>query len=134
MSESREEEVNMSRKLQPIISAASLICGLTLMALVFSIQREPLAWTQVPERTALAPAPTSAPKDELRSDALEWNTSPASVVEVPEVRITSAKPAVPRETKSKSEASQPCSEWRELGPAYVEDGQPRGTRRVRNLC
>src|SRR6186713_1885191 len=71
--ESVKREVNMSRNLQPIIAAASLICGLTLMALVFSIQREPLAWTEAPERAALSPAPTSVPKDEQRKDVLESN-------------------------------------------------------------
>lgn len=124
----------MSSNRQPIIAAASLICGLTLMALVISIQRDPLAWTQAPERTTLAPVPTSAPKDELRKDTLESNTSPARVVELPEVRITSTKSTTPRETNGNGEAWQPCSEWQELGPVYVEDGQPRGTRRVRNLC
>lgn len=59
---------------------------------------------------------------------------PSGVVELPPIRITASKSATQPEKKQESEALQPCSEWRELGPAYVHEGAPQGTRRVRNLC
>ena len=33
-----------------------------------------------------------------------------------------------------SPALEPCSEWRDIGPAHVEDGQGLDSRRVRELC
>jgi hypothetical protein len=31
-------------------------------------------------------------------------------------------------------ATEPCSQWQELGPERVNDGNPIGVRRVRSLC
>ncbi|HEX2671572.1 MAG TPA: hypothetical protein VHM25_11905, partial [Polyangiaceae bacterium] len=63
------------------------------------------------------------------------------VVDVPEVHITAPKPAPPPRLKQEPNELErgpnelaPCSEWRELGPAYVDQGTPQGTLRVRNLC
>jgi hypothetical protein len=127
----------MSSKGQGIIAGSSMLGGLALIALVFSIQHDPLAWTSAADRALSIPAPTTSPKRSPLSQPLESNSSPgpSGIVELPPVRITaSSKSAGRPEKKQESKAWQPCSEWRELGPAYVHEGAPQGTRHVRNLC
>jgi hypothetical protein len=126
----------MSSKGQRIIAGSSMLGGLALIGLVSSIQRDPLAWTSAAERSVSVPARPPAPKPSPPTPPLESNSSPGltGIVELPPVRITASKPAARPEQKEESEAWQPCSEWREVGPAYVDEGVPRGTRRVRTLC
>jgi hypothetical protein len=116
---------------QRIIAVASTVTGLAVMALVFSLQRDRSMWTHA------AAAPESAPKA-TASPAARAATRPppapsVGIVTLPPVVITGSSPAR-AEKKLDVDTLAPCSEWRELGPTYVEEGKAHGTRRVRSLC
>jgi hypothetical protein len=118
---------------QPIIAVASLLAGFAVMALVVSLQQDPLEWTRAgtplpPTSHATAPSMRERPKEPPPSEPS------IGIVTLPAVQITAARPATRPEKKLEGTVLEPCSEWREIGPAYVEQGKPRGTRRVRNLC
>ena len=120
---------------QRIIALTSILSGLGIMALVISLQRDPLAWTSAPRTTANDAKPTVASQTVEKAAPNAGTTSPgAPVLELPEVRIESPI-AAPQATKRDApESSEPCSEWREIGPTYIDHGKPLGARRVRNLC
>lgn len=120
---------------QRIIALTSTLSGLGVMALVISLQRDPLAWTSAARPAAgnAKPAVVSqTPEKTARSSATTSAASP--VLELPEVRIESRISAPKAEKREAPESLEPCSEWRDIGPAYVDHGEPLGTRRVRNLC
>lgn len=120
---------------QRIIALASMLSGLGVMALVISIQRDPLAWTSAARPTVSDAKPAVVSQAAAKTVPTPGATSPASpVLELPEVRIESPI-AVPQPAKSDApESLEPCSEWRDIGPAYVDQGKSLGARRVRNLC
>jgi hypothetical protein len=120
---------------KPIIAVASSLTGLALMALVVSLQRNPLAWTHpAPPFPPPSNAPAKASNVQAPNEALP-NGASVGVVTLPPIRITSPKPTTTLpENKLEDRALEPCSEWRELGPTYVEEGKPRGAQRVRHLC
>lgn len=120
---------------QPIIAVTSLLAGFVVMGLVASIERDPLAWTHAAPpfpSTSMLKATATRPTDPRRKEPP--NGTSGGVVTLPAVRITAERTAARPERKRESKALEPCSEWRELGPEYVEEGKPRGTRRVRSLC
>lgn len=119
---------------QPIIAIASLLAGFAVMALVISLQREPLLWTHT--ATAVPPPSTATQTPSAGGRPKEQPPSEASVgiITLPAVKLTVERPAAQAQKKLEGPVLEPCSEWREIGPAYVEQGQPRGARRVRNLC
>ena len=120
---------------QPIIALASILIGFGVMALVISLQRDPLAWTSAARPTANDAKPTVASQTVAKTAPNAGTTSPASpVLELPEVRIESPISAPRPAKRDAPESLEPCSEWRDIGPAYVDDGKPLGARRVRNLC
>jgi hypothetical protein len=119
---------------KPIIAVASSLAGLALMALVVSLQRNPLAWTHpVPPFPPSSNAAAKPSNVQARSESLP-NGASVGVVTLPAIRITSPKPTTLPENKPEDRALEPCSEWRELGPTYVDEGKPRGAQRVRHLC
>jgi hypothetical protein len=120
---------------QRIIALTSLLSGLGVMALVVSLQHDPLAWTSAARPTASDAKPTAVSQTAERTahnPAAANSTSP--VLELPEVRIESRISVPKAEKREAPESLEPCSEWRDIGPAYVDHGEPLGTRRVRNLC
>jgi hypothetical protein len=128
---------------QQIIALASILSGAALMALVVSLQRDPLLWTRASGKSVERLEPAKGPRAEPVAESGPHPSRPVSshVVDVPEVHITWPKPAPPPRLKHELNELQrepnelaPCSEWRELGPAYVDQGTPQGTLRVRNLC
>jgi hypothetical protein len=132
----------MSRNGQRTIAGAGVLGGLALMALVFSIQRDPLALTSAGTAAAVStpvttstptpsPLPTSVPPP---ADPLASRASAGPVIELSPVRITASKSKAVPDEKRDREAAEACSEWREVGPTYVDQGEPQGTRRVRDLC
>lgn len=119
---------------QRIIAVASTVAGLAVMALVISLQRDRSMWTHAaaqPAPAATAVAATSAQAS--TKEALPPGPS-VDIVTLPAVVITASSPPKRPESKLENDALTPCSEWRELGPTYVEEGQAQGTRHVRSLC
>jgi hypothetical protein len=117
---------------QRIIALTSILSGLGVTALVISLQRDPLAWTSAPRPTA---NPTVASQTVERTAQNAGTTGPgAPVLELPEVRIESRLAAPQAAKRDAPESSEPCSEWRDVGPTYIDHGKPLGARRVRNLC
>jgi len=115
-----------------ILAIVSMLTGLAVMALVVAIQLDPLAWTHASHPS---PAPSSTPINaEPAAAPLPVTSAPPGVVELPAVRITSPVPGTKAEKKREERTLEPCSEWRDLGPRYVEDGKPQGARSVRDLC
>jgi hypothetical protein len=110
------------------------------MALVISLQRDPLAWTSAARPTANDAKPTVASQTVAKTAPNAGTASPAvRVLEIPEVRIetriSASQPAKRDAPESDTpESLEPCSEWHDIGPAYVDHGQPLGARRVRSLC
>ncbi len=109
----------------------SLVAGATLFGTALYIQTQPLAFTQSGIAASMEPAlaveapevPTLIePLGDVRVDALE----------LAPIYITPRPLAVPAEKAAP--ALEPCSDWRDIGPAHVERGQGLDTRRVRELC
>lgn len=128
---------------QQIIALASILSGAALMALVASLQRNPLSWTRASGKSMERVEPANILRAEPVAESGPHPSRSVSshVVDLPEVHVTSQKPAPPPRLKHEPNEFErgpselaPCSEWRELGPAYVDQGTPQGTLRVRNLC
>lgn len=121
---------------QKIVALTSILGGLGVMALVVSLQRDPLSWTSAgqPDPTDVSPTILPQSKEEAPQSPLAASSA-SPVLELPEVRIES-RLSVPQraEQRKERESLEPCSEWRDIGPAYVDRGEPFGTRRIRNLC
>lgn len=117
---------------QRILAIVSLLCGIALMALVVSIQLEPLAWTRA-ARPVLAASSTEA-KSQPAAARLPTTSDLPHIVDLPAVHITSPAPTASPKKKREERALEPCSEWREVAPWYVENGKPEGARGVRDLC
>lgn len=120
---------------QRIVALASMLSGLGVMALVISLQRDRLAWTSAPRPTATDAKPAVAARTAEEAPPHPPATGSHSLMlDLPEVRIESRISAPKTEKREAPQSLEPCSEWREIGPAYVDHGEPLGTRRVRNLC
>lgn len=120
---------------QRIIALTSMLSGLGVMALVTSLQRDPLAWTSAARPTATDAKPAVGSQTAEKAPPHPPATSSHSLMlELPEVRIESPISAPKAEKREAPKSLEPCSEWRDIGPAYVDHGEPLGTRRVRNLC
>jgi hypothetical protein len=120
---------------QRIIALTSIPSALGVMALVMSLQHDPLAWTSAARTTANDAKPTVASQVIEKTASNAATTSPGSpVLELPEVRIESPRPVPQAAKRDAPESSEPCSEWRDIGPTYVDQGKPLAARRVRNLC
>jgi hypothetical protein len=58
---------------------------------------------------------------------------PERVIEVPPLSVGPVRSvAAPPEDSERQ--LEPCSQWREIGPAHVVDGVGLDARRVRELC
>jgi hypothetical protein len=85
----------------------------------------------------IAPAPESVNVVPFAVPVPEPVVEPAStVMEIEPIVIEAkrhvrAKAVVP---KPSVEASRPCSNWREIGPSHVSQGNPSGAVSVRELC
>ena len=119
---------------QRIIAVASTMSGFAVMAVVVSLQRHPLLWTRPTAPVSSATSAAAAPSANRSPEEPRPHAAPLGIVTLPPVLITVPKPSNVPETKVESNTLAPCSEWRELGPTYVEEGKPLGARRVRNLC
>lgn len=116
---------------------ASTGAALLLFVGLAHIQIDSRAFTSAPRVDPYADEYPLVPSDVAKElvalpDALEPNVLTLS----PLVITGDASKAAPLSSAENlaREASVPCSEWRELGPAYVTDGNPSGSIRVRNLC
>lgn len=120
----------------------STLTGLGLFAAVAHIQidswaftsrpraeSEPSLYAEVPVRAVELPTVVELPDDGavLTLPPLEVFGSPKTVG--PRLEGAATTPA-----EAPHEATVPCSEWRDLGPRFVNDGVPEGVIRVRNLC
>jgi hypothetical protein len=113
------------------IALASLAAGSIAIGLVAFIQVDRFAFTRGPQAKAEVQA-VSPPRQRQTGLA-----SPDTPVELPPIHIMAPPRAAqnqPRDDSPRSLPSQPCSEWREIGPATVVDGKASGARRVRDLC
>jgi hypothetical protein len=120
-----------------------MLAGTAVMALVVSLQQNPMLWThqaklEVPAVTtsSIDPPAKNPPPPPTASHGAS-----VGIVTLPEVRITSplSRPAAhpapaAQPAKDGQDELAPCSEWRDLGPTYVDQGNAHGLRRVRTLC
>lgn len=119
---------------QRFMAATMLMAGTGLFGVVAWIQGDRSALTTAPpepESVRMDIAPLR-PADDVELEEEE------PVLELPPAEITGRRrrpaPAMPAPTPSEPVLKAPCSPWREIGPAHVDDGVPSGTRRVRELC
>jgi len=114
----------------------SLVAGASLLGTALYIQREPLAFTEsgIDVQTevthaVLAPevAPSLEPVGEVRDDP-----DGVRVLELAPIVITPRPVGQPVEKEART--LEPCSDWRDIGPAHVEQGEGLDSRRVRELC
>lgn len=114
----------------------SLVAGAALFGTSLYIQTRPLAFTQSgidaatePARATQAPDLPSLiePPGDLRAD-----TAGAHAIELAPIYVTPRPSGHPGEKSSRP--LEPCSDWRDIGPAHVEEGQGLDSRRVRELC
>jgi hypothetical protein len=116
----------------------SVAAGIGLFATALYIATQPLAFTEsqsvgelsepvlsraMPANAAPLVVEDSTPVEVWNGDAIEL---PPLVVE-PVRAVTAPEPQAERPL-------EPCSNWRELGPAHVVEGVALDTRRVRELC
>jgi hypothetical protein len=88
----------------------------------------------------LAPAAVSLEKGDMSSSvaiaepdtAGTADSGAARSLQLPALRVE-ASPKAPLGSDSAREL-EPCSNWRDLGPAHVVDGVGLDARRVRDLC
>ena len=118
----------------------SLAAGAVLFGLAIRIQTDRFAFTS-PARELDLPAPRTAdlvvPTRVESAKTVEADSTLTPTLFMPPVEIRGERRAtVPRALPAApvTEASEPCSPWREIGPARVENGEPIGMRHVRELC
>jgi hypothetical protein len=113
---------------QPWVFAATLTAGSGLFA-YSAIQHgvPPPDIAPAPQAVTIIPMPEPAPIAEPVSTVVE--IEPIVIEAKRHARVATPAPA----PKPKS-VGQPCSDWRELGPAHVSSGKPSGSVSVRELC
>jgi|SRR5688572_30312909 hypothetical protein len=114
----------------------SLVAGAALFGASLYIQTRPLAFTQGGIDVAAEPAlATKAPELPSLIEPLgDVRVDPegARVLEIAPIYITPRPIGHPGENAARP--LEPCSDWRDIGPAHVEAGQGLDSRRVRELC
>jgi hypothetical protein len=140
---------------QRSLAIVSTALGVAAFALVGLIQANPLTLTRGMPPLVEQP-PKAQPEVVRRSEAPPAQQAATTtaherphVIELQPIHITAARrapatasrPAAPDAAEPNANAAErevkplePCTSWRELGPAYVNDGQASGVRRVRDLC
>lgn len=129
---------------KPYIAMASLVGGILSAGLAIWIQAEPSALTSPEPVQATAPEIEVVPA--LAAQNVEESTAApaeAGVIMIDPVLITgprkaapkpaSAPAVVPEPSPAPQMATEPCSDWRELGPKSV-DTVPGAMHKVRQLC
>ena len=116
----------MNKKL---VTAASFALGGAGVVLVGYLSANPLAFTHPVEfpftsASALAPARVTEPRAAV---------APSNALVFPDVTITGSMGSMRSSRKSLNKL-EPCSEWRDLGPAYAITERAPGIHRVRQLC
>jgi hypothetical protein len=103
------------------------------------VQTRPLAFTQSAIEGDLAEVPvridtiTRAPVFDVAD--VEHADVPERVIELPPLYVGPARSiAAPPDDDESERQLEPCSLWREIGPAHVVDGVGLDARRVRELC
>ncbi|MFZ5890710.1 MAG: hypothetical protein ACOY0T_06630 [Myxococcota bacterium] len=116
------------------IFGSMLTTGFALFGTAAWIEADRTAFTARPELTgsSLVTNVSSLKSEEVTTPKLPED---ATVV-LPPVEVTGKRPrALPRPARVQVElATEPCSQWQELGPTRVDDGNAIGVRRVRSLC
>ena len=129
---------------KPYIAMASLVGGILSAGLAIWIQAQPSALTS-PE-----PVQVTAPEVEVVPALTAQNVeesaaapAEAGVIMIDPVLITAPRKAAPKpalapaaapeQTPEPQMATEPCSDWRELGPKSV-DTAPGAMHKVRQLC
>jgi hypothetical protein len=122
----------------------SLGAGIALLATALYVQTQPLAFTHdgigddalhdtaAHAATATQGTPSAAPAD-ARERRDNDGVRASTVMELPPVVVKADAPLPATRAKAVREL-EPCSEWREIGPARVVDGVALDVRRVRDLC
>jgi hypothetical protein len=123
---------------QAFIVSPMLVSGIALFGAAASIQSNPSAWTEEPkdEETPIR-ASISALGDENRDRSSVSEEASPVTMELEPIEVIGRLPKASRTTAPRAPAlvvTEPCSDWRELGPQRVIDGVPVGARRVQNLC
>lgn len=122
---------------QRIMTAFMLTTGAGLFGLVAWIQSDRHALTSVPapsEAVQLHVAPLRPAAEAPPTEVVE------PILELPPVevsgrrRVRAATPPAALPVAPEPAPVVPCSPWRDIGPAHVDDGVPSGVRRVRELC
>ena len=111
---------------QPWIFAATIAAGSGLFA--YAVGQRDLQVPDIapsPEAVHVIPIPVPAAIVEPASTVVEL----APVVIEGRRHVRAAAPAA-----KPPDAARPCSNWRELGPSHVSQGQPSGSVSVRELC
>lgn len=113
-----------------------MTAGVVLFAVSASIEADRAAFTSVP---VSEPAPLVTRVSAAKSEPVEPQVEEAApMMMLPPIEIVAPKrsqrAAVPNVTSEPAMVAQPCSDWQELGPQRVEEGNGIGLRRVRSLC
>ncbi len=122
---------------KPLVAMISLLGGVVAVGLALYIQVEPTALTTPGQQTAagvraervVPPAPVHTVNAARPTEHGVISIDPIEIrVPVPRVQkpVPAAEPAPPL-------ATEPCSDWRDLGPKATESA-PSTTHRVRQLC
>lgn len=119
------------------IALLSLGVAAGLAGLVFYLQLNRLAFTspgidlEQYLYSEVASAQPSATED-VTAAVAESQSALSAPLELPTIVV---RPDVSRRSETSSAKSlEPCSAWRDIGFHYVNEGEPSGVQRVRELC
>ena len=119
---------------QALIFGSMLTTGFALFSTAAWIEADRSALTA---SVASEPAAIVTRVSSLVSEESRIKPQEDATVMLPPVEIVAKRPRAPMRTvraESQQLATEPCSQWEELGPQRVNDGNPIGVRRVRSLC
>jgi hypothetical protein len=113
---------------KPLIFGAAMTLGCALFAFAATLEG------QHGVEPSIEPSPDAVRV--IPPDAPIWVKEPeVSAFELPEVVVTATARTARLGPAASERRPRPCSHWRVIGPAYVDDeGNASGERRVRELC
>lgn len=124
---------------QVLIFGSMMTAGVALFATSAWIQADRAAFTSsASKETAPLVTHVSALKsEEVKAPAVVEEAAPMMML--PPVEIVARRSRIQQlraaaRAPEPAIATQPCSEWQDVGPQRVDEGTGIGTRRVRSLC
>lgn len=124
---------------QALVFSSMMTAGVALFATSAWIQSDRAAFTSSgsTEAAPLVTHVSALKSEEVKPPAIVEEAAPMMMLPPVEIVARRARVQQLRAAPQASEpaiATQPCSDWQDVGPQRVDEGTAIGTRRVRSLC